>query len=404
MGSTELSLTKLAELADWILESCIGPGVMATSLLPGDTVNETNSIAPLNSRLSVLERNVMHLSLTVEKLCSKLDTVISQNNNYRSQQKTRRMSPSTSRNRVATPQPKQSEALIHVEAVADSNNNCLPAENRLYMYDKNNNLSFLIDSGSVVTVIPRELIKTKVDKQPLTLYAANTTEISTFGEKVLTLDLGLRRQFRWPFIIAEVKSPIIGADFIAHHGILIDLKNRRLVDSVTRIAASGIIRKTYVHKKFREYMRGVRPSPTAHHNKARMFLQKNIYDCSHVHLRNDTIKPPLEPPYSGPYKVIKRLDDRRFVIDINGEHKTVAIERLKPAYVTKVENTVQPSSLDDQPIEPYTSSIATCCGDIEDGGDIRNDSDIEDERSDWPQRHQRRHSTRTNAPQKKRID
>ncbi|KAG7187929.1 hypothetical protein KM043_013893 [Ampulex compressa] len=139
------------------------------------------------------------------------------------------------------------ETLIRAEAALHGNNYGLQAENRLYMYDRSNNLSFLIDSSSVVTMIPKELVKTRLDKQPLTLYAANTTEINTFGEKVLTLDLGLHRQIRWSFIIADIKSPIIGADFIAHHGILLDLQNRSLIDSVTRITPSGIIRKTYIH-------------------------------------------------------------------------------------------------------------------------------------------------------------
>lgn len=108
-------------------------------------------------------------------------------------------------------------------------------------------MTYLIDSGSSVTVLPRELVRKKLNKQSFTLYAANKTEINTFGEKILTLDLGLRRQFRWPFIIAEVKSPIIGADFIAHHGLLIDLKNKCLIDSVTKLTSRGVIRETSIH-------------------------------------------------------------------------------------------------------------------------------------------------------------
>ncbi|GFS39113.1 hypothetical protein NPIL_558591 [Nephila pilipes] len=47
----------------------------------------------------------------------------------------------------------------------------------------------------------------------LQLFAANGSFISTYGQRLLTLDLGRRRVFRWPFIIAEVSQPIIGADF-----------------------------------------------------------------------------------------------------------------------------------------------------------------------------------------------
>jgi len=73
------------------------------------------------------------------------------------------------------------------------------------------------------------------------LYAANNTEIRTYGIKTQVLDLGLRRSFRWNFIIADVKQAIIGADFLAHHGILPDLKNRRLIDEHTTLTTRSQI-------------------------------------------------------------------------------------------------------------------------------------------------------------------
>lgn len=67
------------------------------------------------------------------------------------------------------------------------------------------------------------------------LYAANGTEIKTYGLHVMELDLKLRRCFRWTFIIADVKQPIIGADFLVNYKLLIDLSNRRLIDQVTNL-------------------------------------------------------------------------------------------------------------------------------------------------------------------------
>lgn len=43
------------------------------------------------------------------------------------------------------------------------------------------------------------------------------------GDQLKTIDLGLNRQFTWNFIIADVKVPIIGSDFLAHFDLLIDL-------------------------------------------------------------------------------------------------------------------------------------------------------------------------------------
>ncbi|GFT38922.1 retrovirus-related Pol polyprotein from transposon 412 [Trichonephila clavipes] len=47
--------------------------------------------------------------------------------------------------------------------------------------------------------------------------------------------VGLRRPFIWTFIIADVSSPIIGADFLKHFNLLIDLKKKRLMDVETSL-------------------------------------------------------------------------------------------------------------------------------------------------------------------------
>lgn len=62
-------------------------------------------------------------------------------------------------------------------------------------------------------------------------------------------------------------------------------------------------------EKFREYMRKLRPTPTAHHNKKSIFAHKDLYTCSHVFLHDDAFRKPLEPPYLGPFHVTKRIND-----------------------------------------------------------------------------------------------
>lgn len=102
------------------------------------------------------------------------------------------------------------------------------------MLDKNSGLKFLIDTGANVSVIPVNKLK-NVECDKYKLYAANGTEIKTYGIRTLVLDLNLRRAFRWTFIVADVKQPIIGADFLTHNRLLIDLSTRRLIDQVTRL-------------------------------------------------------------------------------------------------------------------------------------------------------------------------
>lgn len=59
-------------------------------------------------------------------------------------------------------------------------------------------------------------------RSDITLYSANGSTIKTYGVKILNLSLNLRRKFQWPFILADIKKPIIGADFLRHFGLLIE--------------------------------------------------------------------------------------------------------------------------------------------------------------------------------------
>ena len=65
------------------------------------------------------------------------------------------------------------------------------------------------------------------------LQVVNGTNIATYGIRSLTLDLGLRRSFRWTFIIANVKYPILGADTLQKFGLLVDIRHHHLSHSST---------------------------------------------------------------------------------------------------------------------------------------------------------------------------
>lgn len=106
-------------------------------------------------------------------------------------------------------------------------------------------------------------------------------------------------------------------------------------------------------QKHREYMRALRPTATAHHSKSRMFILKDLNTCSHVFVRSDHVKTPLEPPYTGPYEVIERMSDRVYKININGVLKTISIERLKPAFISKTDDNHNEAPAPQSQMEPH---------------------------------------------------
>ncbi|GFR10167.1 transposon Tf2-6 polyprotein [Trichonephila clavata] len=108
---------------------------------------------------------------------------------------------------------------------------------RLFIKDKSSNIAFLIDTGSDFSVLPASISEKRKGNSIQQLSAANTSPINVYGKRLLTLDLNLRRVFRWPFLIASVSVPIIGADFLYHFNISPDLRNRKLIDNATKLSA-----------------------------------------------------------------------------------------------------------------------------------------------------------------------
>lgn len=66
-----------------------------------------------------------------------------------------------------------------------------------------------MDTGADLSVFPRSRIKANVSPVGYQLYTATDTTIETYGHHTLTLDFGLRREFTWRFVIADVTNPLI---------------------------------------------------------------------------------------------------------------------------------------------------------------------------------------------------
>jgi hypothetical protein len=110
---------------------------------------------------------------------------------------------------------------------------------RIFVMDQDTKIRFLVDTDADVCVFPRTRTNNGARKNYYMLYAANGTKIATYGDKLITLNLRLRRSFSWRFIIANVENPIIGMDFLAHYNLLVDARNKTLIDGTTKLTCQG---------------------------------------------------------------------------------------------------------------------------------------------------------------------
>ena len=112
----------------------------------------------------------------------------------------------------------------------------------LRVHDSNTRRNFLVDTGAALSLLSPSPYEKKFAQSTDPLRAANGTTIKTFGQRPLTLRLGSRK-LSWNFTVAEVTQPILGADFLCRHRLLVDLSQRRLVDAQTYevVLASAVL-------------------------------------------------------------------------------------------------------------------------------------------------------------------
>jgi hypothetical protein len=84
---------------------------------------------------------------------------------------------------------------------------CTTNIDRLFIKDRRSKQRFLVDTGSDLCVFPRKLVPGRQERVNYGLFAANGTTIPTYGWISLSLNLGLRRDFTWRFVVADVQTP-----------------------------------------------------------------------------------------------------------------------------------------------------------------------------------------------------
>ena len=140
---------------------------------------------------------------------------------------------------------------------ADASSPKLSHSKLLYVADKGHKCRYLIDTGAAVGVLPKSCANGISDADSLPLVAANNSTIHTYGNCKRVVDVSLKREYPWTFIVADVQQPIIGADFLIHYNLLVDLRSRCLRDMRTglAIAASLSSIKPFIVQPFIEQSR-----------------------------------------------------------------------------------------------------------------------------------------------------
>jgi hypothetical protein len=124
-----------------------------------------------------------------------------------------------------------------VEAASD----CSHPGRRLFVMDSRSGHRFLVDTGSDLSCFPRNLLKGRYNPTTFDVRAANGSAIKTYGTLPLRLDLGLGRDLKWHFVIADVNAPIIGSDLLAEYHLMPDCRNQLLLDGSTKLSAPATI-------------------------------------------------------------------------------------------------------------------------------------------------------------------
>jgi len=113
-----------------------------------------------------------------------------------------------------------------------------PTQVRLYVKDQKTSQRFLVDTGAELCVVPP--LKSELSwKTDIELFTADGAPMHTYGVKMVQLDLGLRRDFKWVFVVADVTTAIIGADFLAHFDLVPDIRRKLLMDRSTGLTLQG---------------------------------------------------------------------------------------------------------------------------------------------------------------------
>ncbi|XP_066904701.1 uncharacterized protein [Halyomorpha halys] len=117
-------------------------------------------------------------------------------------------------------------------------------------------------------------------------------------------------------------------------------------------------------KTLREAMKNLRPALYCS-STSMTFVHRDLKDCTHIFLRDDSVRVPFTPPYSGPYRVIS-WKEKTCKIQLPSGPKTISMDRLKVALLPGANTTLVERNADaPQPSPTPAAGSANSSNDLD---------------------------------------
>ncbi|KAF6210086.1 hypothetical protein GE061_015842 [Apolygus lucorum] len=206
-----------------------------------------------------------------------------------------------------------------------------------------------------LSILPNNHLNRRRETPSSTLLAANGSKITTYGSQTATVHLPKLPPYEWTFTVANVSTAILGADFLSHYGLLVDLQNLRLIDSASQSFLPGHCliaspQESYCSAacappRFQRLLDAYEPSshpksaPVYHHivttgppcHAKQRRLAPHLYNQTKAHfnemLRSGIVRPSNSPWSSPLHVVLKQNGDIRPVRDYRDLNRATTPDR-----------------------------------------------------------------------------
>ncbi|GFR17126.1 uncharacterized protein TNCT_460451 [Trichonephila clavata] len=87
----------------------------------------------------------------------------------------------------------------------------------------------------------------------------------------------------------------------------------------------------------------LKPVATTYHGNKKVFVHPALETCSHMFVRQDAVKNPLQMPCDGPY-LLPKPTEKMFTVEKNCKQCTINIDRLTPAFFENSHHSSAPTT------------------------------------------------------------